>query len=109
MARSVLITGGSRGIGRAACLLAARQGWSVGVNYVKDEKSANSAVAEIERLGGKAIALRGDMAREDDIVAMFDAATKAFGSLDGVVVNAGVAAPTSRLVDMSAERMRHVF
>ncbi len=109
MSRSVLITGGSRGIGRAACLLAGRQGWSVGVNYVKDETSANAVVAEIERSGGKAIALRGDAAREDDIIAMFEAADKAFGALDGVVVNAAVAAPNAKLVDMSAERMRNVF
>jgi NAD(P)-dependent dehydrogenase (short-subunit alcohol dehydrogenase family) len=109
MSRSVLITGGSRGIGRAACLLAGRQGWSVGVNYVKDEKSANAVVAEIERSGGKAIALRGDAGREEDIVSMFEAADKAFGGLDGVVVNAAVAAPNAKLVDMSAERMRNVF
>src|SRR5277367_1842663 len=109
MARSVLITGGSRGIGRAACLLAARQGWSVGVNYLENEKSANAVVAEVERLGGKAVALRGDVAREDDVIAMFEGATKAFGPLDGVVVNAAVAAPNSKLVDMTVERMRNVF
>jgi NAD(P)-dependent dehydrogenase (short-subunit alcohol dehydrogenase family) len=108
-ARSVLITGGSRGIGRAACLLAARQGWNVGVNYVQNEASANSVVAEVERLGGKAVALRGDVAREGDVVAMFEAATRALGPLDGVVVNAGVAAPNAPLVDMTAERMRTVF
>ena len=108
-ARSVLITGGSRGIGRAACLLSARQGWSVGVNYLRDETSANAVVAEIEQAGGKAVALRGDVAREDDVIAMFEAATKAFGSLDGVVVNAGIAAPNSRLIDMTVERMRNVF
>jgi NAD(P)-dependent dehydrogenase (short-subunit alcohol dehydrogenase family) len=109
MARNVLITGGSRGIGRAACLLAGQRGWSVGVNYLKDEKSADAVVAEVERLGGKAVALRGDVAREDDVIAMFEAATKAFGTLDGVVVNAGVAAPNSKLVDMTVERMRNVF
>ncbi len=106
---SVLITGGSRGIGRAASLMAAERGWSVGVNYVSDEKAAQSVVAQIAGQGGKAVALRGDVAREDEVVAMFEAATNALGPLDGVVVNAGVGAPTSRLVDMTAERMRHVF
>src|SRR5271170_860544 len=109
MARSVLITGGSRGIGRAACLMAAQRGWSVGVNYIRDEKAAQSVVADIAGQGGKAVALKGDVAREDEVVAMFEAATVAFGLLDGVVVNAGVGAPTSRLVDMSVERMRLVF
>ena len=55
------------------------------------------------------MALKGDVAREEDVVAMFDAATEALGPLDGVVVNAGVGAPTARLVDMSAERMRRIF
>lgn len=109
MSRSILITGGSRGIGRAACLLAARRGWSIGVNYLKDDAAAQSVVSDATRLGVKAVALQGDVAREDDVVAMFEAATEALGSLDGVVVNAGVGASTSRLVDMSAERMRNVF
>jgi NAD(P)-dependent dehydrogenase (short-subunit alcohol dehydrogenase family) len=109
MSRSVLITGGSRGIGRAACLLAAKRGWSVGVNYLKDEAAAQSVVSDATRLGVKAVALQGDVAREEDVVAMFEAATEALGPLDGVVVNAGVGASTSRLVDMSAERMRNVF
>jgi NAD(P)-dependent dehydrogenase (short-subunit alcohol dehydrogenase family) len=109
MAKTILITGGSRGIGRAACLLAAQRGWSIGVNYVRDESAAKSTVIEIERLGGKGVRLAGDVARESDVIAMFDAATSALGPLDGVVVNAGIVAPTARLVDMSEERMRHVF
>jgi NAD(P)-dependent dehydrogenase (short-subunit alcohol dehydrogenase family) len=109
MSKNILVTGGSRGIGRAACLLAAQRGWSVGVNYVKDEAAARSTVAEAERLGSKAVALAGDVSRESDVIAMFEAATNALGPLDGVVVNAGIVAPTARLVDMSAERMRRVF
>ena len=109
MSKTILITGGSRGIGRAACLLAARRGWSVGVNYLKDREAAQSAVVEAERSGGKAVALAGDVSRESDVIGMFDAATSALGPLDGVVINAGVAATSSRLVDMSVERMRLVF
>jgi NAD(P)-dependent dehydrogenase (short-subunit alcohol dehydrogenase family) len=109
MSKSILVTGGSRGIGRAACMLAAERGWSVGVNYLKDRAAAQSAVAEAERLGGKAVAIAGDVSRESDVIAMFDAATNALGPLDGAVINAGVAATSSSLVDMSAERMRHVF
>jgi NAD(P)-dependent dehydrogenase (short-subunit alcohol dehydrogenase family) len=106
MSKTILVTGGSRGIGRATCLLAAQRGWSVGVNYLKDSASAQSAVAEVERSGGKAVAVAGDVSRESDVIAMFEATTKALGPLDGVVVNAGVAATTSRLVDMSVERMQ---
>src|SRR5271154_1709473 len=109
MSKTILVTGGSRGIGRAACLLAARRGWAVGVNYVKNRAAAQSAVEEAQRAGGKAVALSGDVSRESDVIAMFDVATNALGALDGVVVNAGIAATTSRLIDMSAERMRHVF
>jgi len=106
---AILITGASRGIGRAAALLACARGWSVGVNYRHDEDSAHEVVEAIARAGGKAVALRGDVADEDDVVAMFEGATCALGPLRGVVVNAGIVAPTSRLVDMSAERMRRVF
>jgi NAD(P)-dependent dehydrogenase (short-subunit alcohol dehydrogenase family) len=109
MTKAVLVTGGSRGIGRAACLLAAQRGWSVGVNYVKDKASAEWTVAEAKRLGGKAVAFPGDVSEESDVISMFDGVVSAFGRLDGVVVNAGVIAPTSRLVDMSVERMRRVF
>jgi len=109
MSKAILVTGGSRGIGRAACLLAAQRGWSVGVNYLKDQAAAESVVAEAQRLGAKAVALKGDVSQEEDVIAIFDAATRALGTLDGVVINAAVAAVTSPLVDMSVERMRHVF
>jgi NAD(P)-dependent dehydrogenase (short-subunit alcohol dehydrogenase family) len=106
---AILITGASRGIGRAAALLACARGWSVGVNYLHDEDSAHEVVEAIARAGGKAVALRGDVADEDDVVAMFEGATRALGPLRGVVANAGIVAPTARLVDMSVERMRRVF
>jgi NAD(P)-dependent dehydrogenase (short-subunit alcohol dehydrogenase family) len=109
MRKAILITGGSRGIGRATCLIAAQRGWATGVNYVKDKAAAESTVGEAERAGGQAVAIAGDVSREADVIAIFDAATAALGPLDGVVINAGIAATTSRLVDMSAERMRHVF
>ena len=109
MTKAILVTGGSRGIGRAACLLAAQRGWSVGVNYLKDKAAAEATVAEAERLGAKAVALPGDVSRESDVIAMFDGAQHALGPLDGVVINAGIVAPTARLVDMSVERMRRVF
>jgi NAD(P)-dependent dehydrogenase (short-subunit alcohol dehydrogenase family) len=109
MPKTILITGASRGIGRAAALLAGRRGWSVGVNYVRDEAAAQAVVREIERAGGKAVALHGDVAFEADVVAIFEGAVRALGPLDGVVVNAGVVAPAARLADMSVERMKRVF
>ena len=107
--KTILITGGSRGIGRAAALLAGQRGWSVGVNYARDEAAAGDVVDAIRRAGGKAIALRGDVSVEGDVVVVFDGAIRALGPLNGVVVNAGVVAPTAKLADMSVERMRRVF
>ena len=109
MPKTVLITGASRGIGRAAALLAGRRGWSVGVNYVRDEAAALAVVKEIQRSGGKAVALHGDVAFEADVVGLFESAVKALGPLDGVVINAGVVAPPMRLADMGVERMKHIF
>jgi NAD(P)-dependent dehydrogenase (short-subunit alcohol dehydrogenase family) len=109
MPKTILITGASRGIGRAAALLAGRRGWSVGVNYVRDEAGAAAVVKEIQRAGGKAVAVHGDVAFEADILEMFAATVRTLGALDGVVVNAGVVAPTARLADMSVARMKRVF
>jgi NAD(P)-dependent dehydrogenase (short-subunit alcohol dehydrogenase family) len=109
MSKVVLITGGSRGIGRAVALLAARQGWSVGVNYRQDALAADEVVAAIARTGGRAVALRGDVAIEADVIAMFDAATSALGPLTAAVASAGVIAPVARLVDMTGDRMRRMF
>jgi NAD(P)-dependent dehydrogenase (short-subunit alcohol dehydrogenase family) len=86
-----------------------RNGWSVGVNYREDAKAADAVVETIAKSGGRAVALKGDVAVETDAVAMFDAAAKALGPLTAVIANAGIIAPTAKLADMSAERMRHIF
>ena len=65
--------------------------------------------AMIAKGGGRAVALKGDVAIEADAVAMFDAAAKALGPLTAVIANAGIVAPTAKLADMSAERMRRIF
>jgi NAD(P)-dependent dehydrogenase (short-subunit alcohol dehydrogenase family) len=107
--KSILITGASRGIGRAAALAACARGWAVGVNYASDEHAALEVVQTIARKGGRAVALRGDVSSEADVVAMFEGAEHALGPVTGVVVNAGIVAPTAKLVDMTVERMRRVF
>ena len=76
-ASALLVTGGSRGIGRACALLAAENGWAVGVNYREDAKAADAVVETIAKGGGRVVALKGDVSVEADAVAMFDAAARA--------------------------------
>jgi len=109
MTKSILITGGSRGIGRATARLAGERGWSVGVNYAGNADAAQKTVAEVEAAGGRAVALRGDVSVEGDVLSLFQAAENALGALDGLVNNAGIVAPSLPLVEMSADRLKRMF
>ncbi len=109
MSKVVLITGASRGIGRAASILCGERGWSVGINYAGNREVAELTAEDVRKAGGQAITLQGDVAVEADVIAMFDETEKQFGQLDGVVVNAGIVAPSQQLADMSAERLKRMF
>lgn len=109
MVKTILITGGSRGIGRATAIMAGQRGWSVGVNYAGNEQVAQDTVQAVQAAGGKAVAIKGDVAMEADVIAMFDTVEQAFGKLDGLVNNAGIVAPTADLADMSIERLKRLF
>lgn len=106
--KTVLITGGGRGIGRSTAILCGARGWNIGVNYATDAKAADETVAAVAEAGGSAIAVAGDVREEADVAAMFDATIAAFGALDGVVNNAGIVAPGSPLADMDAARIRRI-
>ena len=82
MSKAILVTGASRGIGRAAARLAGQRGWAVGLNYAGNANAARAA-AGVEAGGGRALAIRDDVSVEADVIAMFDAAQNAFGALDG--------------------------
>jgi len=100
--KTVLITGGARGIGAATARLASANGWRVAINYVANATAAENLVAE---LGGDAFAIRGDVGEESDVLALFAAVDARFGRLDALVNNAGIVAPQARLDAMDAERM----
>lgn len=105
----VLITGGSRGIGRETALLAASQGWSVALTYRSGKDMAEEVCEEIKKGGQDALALQGDVGSEADIVRNFEDTLKHFGRLDAVVVNAGILGPAQPLVEMSADRLKQVL
>ena len=105
----LIVTGGSRGIGAATAQLAARRGWRVAINYARDEAAAASVVSQIVAEGGEAFAIQADMAREADILAMFDAVDTRWGRLDGLVNNAGIVDVSARVDEMSAERISRMF
>ena len=106
--RVVVITGGSRGIGRATAIAAAARGFRVVVGYASNETAARHVVAAIEGKNGKAIAVKCDVGNESDILAMFKAAD-AFGTLGALVNNAGIVGTTSRVDEMSAERIQRMM
>jgi NAD(P)-dependent dehydrogenase (short-subunit alcohol dehydrogenase family) len=104
----MLVTGGSRGIGAAVCRLAGAAGWDVAVNYARDRAAAEAVVADIAAAGARAAAVAGDVAREEDVVAMYDAA-EALGPVTAVVVNAGIVGQVAPVADMALDRIRRVF
>ena len=109
MPKNILVTGGSRGIGRATAIRAGANGWSVGVGYQENSDAADEVVAAVRAAGGDAVAVRGDVSSESDVLALFDGTEQALGQLDGVVVNAGVSAPPLPLVEMAAARIQRVL
>jgi NAD(P)-dependent dehydrogenase (short-subunit alcohol dehydrogenase family) len=105
----VIITGGSRGIGRAAAIGAAARGFRVVVGYATNKVAAEEVVAKIGASNGKAIAVKCDVAHEKDILALFAAADE-FGTLGALVNNAGIVGKSGVRVDeMSAERIQQMM
>ncbi len=88
--KTALVTGAARGIGRATAAALAREGAAVAVNYIRSREAAAEVVRQIEGAGGKAVALRADVAVRSEVEAMVRDALEAFGSLDVLVNNAGV-------------------
>lgn len=105
----LLVAGGSRGIGAATARLAGERGYDVAVNYNSNANAAASVVAAVKTSGGQALALQGDMGKEDDIVRVFNAAADKLGAITHFVHSAGIIGPMSRLDEVSTQTLRDVL
>lgn len=109
MSKLVLITGGSRGIGAATALLAARQGYAVAVNYSANSLAADEVVRQIRQSGGQAMAVQADVALEAQVITMFEKIDAKFGPISALVNNAGVVDQTTRVDAITLERLQRLF
>lgn len=108
-ARVVLITGGSRGIGAATARLASRNGFDVAVNYRGNRSAAEEVVDAVKAAGRRAVAIQGDMAREDDVARVFATTDSALGSLTDLVYSCGITGKLSALEFAETATLREVL
>ncbi|MSP83253.1 MAG: SDR family oxidoreductase [Alphaproteobacteria bacterium] len=102
MAGILVVTGGSRGIGRAVAMLGAARGYAVAVNYAEHAKHAGAVVDAIRAKGGKAIAVGADVSKEADVERMFKTVDQELGRLTALVNNAGIGPGFGRVDEISA-------
>jgi NAD(P)-dependent dehydrogenase (short-subunit alcohol dehydrogenase family) len=102
-----VVTGGSRGIGAAACRQLAAAGYDVVLSYRRDAAAAEAVLRDVHAAGRRGVAVRADTAQPDDIVGLFDAAGE-LGELTGLVNNAGITSPIGPLVDLDLADLRRV-
>ena len=104
-----LITGASRGIGAATARLAGKRGYAVAVDYASDGEAARTVAADIVRGGGKAVAIRADISRDDEVAALFVKVDRELGPVTHLVNNAGIAGPRQPVGMVSATDLRRVI
>lgn len=107
--KTILITGGSRGIGAATALLAAKEGYAVVVNFHKNKDAADAVVSQIKNEGGTAIAIQADITKEQDVTRLFSETKHIFGALDVLINNAGILGPQMEFESMNMERISNIF
>lgn len=109
MKKTILITGGGRGIGAACAMHAASLGYQVCINYLADQTAADGVVDAIHGSGGAAFAVQADVADEGQVERMFQAVDARFGRLDALVNNAGILSQQMRVEQMRAERIHRIM
>ena len=108
MTKTLLITGGASGIGAGTARRAAGRGYNVAINYRSRDAQAKKVVADVEAKGVKAIALKGDMASEADIIKMFEDTTRALGPITHLVNSAGIST-RSRVDEFDAKVLANLL
>lgn len=105
----VVVTGAGRGIGAQCAIRAAEAGHAVCVNYRSDRAAAEAVVDRIRAAGGRALAIAADVAREDEVVALFERCDRELGRVTGLINNAGIVAPAARVDQIDGNRLRRMF
>jgi NAD(P)-dependent dehydrogenase (short-subunit alcohol dehydrogenase family) len=109
MSGIAIITGGSRGIGAAATKLLAAHGYDVAINYRSRQAAAEAVAAAAQEHGVRALTVQGDVAKEADVLRLFEAVEEERGRPSALVNNAGIVGPTGRVEDMEAAGLRALF
>ncbi|UVM68703.1 SDR family oxidoreductase [Pseudomonas sp. B21-009] len=105
MDKVIVITGASRGIGAATARLAARAGYRICINYLRDDEAAQRVLAEVRELGAEAIAVKADVSVEDEIAQLFQRVDAELGPVTALVNNAGTIGHQSRVEEVSEFRL----
>jgi NAD(P)-dependent dehydrogenase (short-subunit alcohol dehydrogenase family) len=109
MNKLALITGSSRGIGAATAIRLASQGYDICVNYLINEAAAKAVVNKIESIGTKAVAVKADVSKEEDVKHLFEVIDSQFGALNTLVNNAGILLKQCRVEDITAARVNQLL
>jgi NAD(P)-dependent dehydrogenase (short-subunit alcohol dehydrogenase family) len=107
--KTVLVTGGSRGIGAETCKLLAKNNYDVVINYRSDLAAAEKVAQAVQESGGRALLAKCDVGSEAEVVKMFKLIDKEFGYLDGLVNNAGISGPMGRVDELEGNSIMEVL
>ena len=109
MAKTAIVTGGSRGIGASICRLLGADGWNVVVNFAGRADAAEAVARDVEAAGGRALPVQGDVSLKADVDRLFAASDEAFGRLGALVNNAGVVGRRGRFEALDDATMEEVL
>jgi NAD(P)-dependent dehydrogenase (short-subunit alcohol dehydrogenase family) len=109
MSKVLIVTGGGRGIGHCTAVGAAKRGWDVCVNYVGNDERALQTVKLVEAAGARAIAVKADVTKEEDVIRLFETTDRELGVLSGLVNSAGIVGPSGRIDELKADDLNKLW